>query len=491
MSVARAVGALAVVGLLVTSAASSVLLVSAAGSAFPAAASADDSAVDQMLVTVERGDTAELGFTVPDGANGSISVGVGSDDVNFLARATLVDADGDGSVVLRLDTATAGDGDPDSYLEASGSDRIRNATQVTAARGSDEPLDAGTYDLAVGPADASTDAGRLVVTEPSDAESETDESTESATTVGETETEFATGPDGLVVGTGSGRTVRGETELEAGMSLTVRLEGTDSDLRFLKSSVATVTEDGTFAATFDLYDVPPGTEIEATVHHDGRTLAETAGQVVECSDDCETADGSDTETEMTTLPADELAVASVVEVSRARTARIPVTFGDADALTVSIGGPEVNYVVNGTVTDRDGDGRAVVLFHTDRAGLDAPTLSVVDDGGPRVVESSAETSLKASLAAGDYDLNVYRGTDAAGEPAAIGSVVVYESAPAQPSETSNPPSNDDSTIAGSDAADASDGDASNGQLFAGVGTIALGGVLAVAGIGVLLGLFRS
>lgn len=74
-------------------------------------------------------------------------------------------------------------------------------------------------------------------------------------------------------------TVRGETALDPGTDLTVRLTGSGSS-PFLLQETATVTDDGTFAATVDLVGVDNGTEFTATVRHDDEAVAEAEGLVV-------------------------------------------------------------------------------------------------------------------------------------------------------------------------------------------------------------------
>ncbi|WP_135827463.1 BGTF surface domain-containing protein [Halorussus halobius] len=221
------------------------------------------------------------------------------------------------------------------------------------------------------------------------------------------------------------QTIRGETSVDPDTEVVVVLEGPT----FYKSATTTVTDRGTFAASFDLSSLSSGVTVGVSAKTDpangsGTKLVATTGYIGCDDDDCR-SDAGDGET---TVDANATDVQSITEVTQGRVASIDVSFGDADALTVSIGGPSVNYVVNGTVHDEDGDGRATVLFYTGRAGTDAPTLGVLDAGQRRVVEASAETSLDSPLAPTVYEVSLHPGTDATGDVASRGQVVVFEEA---------------------------------------------------------------
>ncbi|WP_115864486.1 DUF7827 domain-containing protein [Halorussus litoreus] len=477
-----------------------VLLASVAAPVGPALAAADTAEFDPTIVSVRQGETGSIGISIPETANDSYRLALGSRDDELLVRATVRDADGDGSITVDVDTRTAGEGDPGASLDVSDGDALRNATQVTPENDPSRPLPAGTYDLNLTTGGELVTIGTLVVSGPYVSETETPETSEAdgreTTTVRDTGTNFVYEGEAITLRAGLGQTVRGETTLDAGTEVTVRLRSPEHN--FLRAKEVTVSESGAFAATFDMGGVDPDATFGAHVHQDGTILASADGRVVDCSEGCEQATTTDENGDATTtLPADEIAAQSVVEVTRAKTARIPVTFGDAEALTVSIGGPAVNYVVTGTVRDSDGDGRAVVRFHTDTAGFDAPTLSSSDD-----LRQNDESSLSATLAAGSYPVKLYGGQNATGEPATVGRLVVYE-AGTSPStettetleatetlETTEDPSTPTRTTVGSvDRSTPSDVD-DRGRLLGGFGMIAVGGVLAVVGIGVLLGLFR-
>lgn len=85
--------------------------------------------------------------------------------------------------------------------------------------------------------------------------------------------------DAVTVESAAGQELAGETDLPDGSELAIRLRAS-GDNPFLKSKQVTV-EDGSFAATFDMSEVPAGTEFEITVRHDGSAVAEASGDVVE------------------------------------------------------------------------------------------------------------------------------------------------------------------------------------------------------------------
>jgi hypothetical protein len=76
------------------------------------------------------------------------------------------------------------------------------------------------------------------------------------------------------------RTISGESDLDAGTVLTVRLRSSGSSTPFLRTADATVGADGTWTATVDLSSVSDQPTFVATVHHDGERLANVSGRVV-------------------------------------------------------------------------------------------------------------------------------------------------------------------------------------------------------------------
>jgi len=402
--------------------------------------------------------------------------------------------------------------------------------------------------------------------------------------------------------------VAGNTTLEPGTEMTVRIKSADASNPFIQQSQVRVQPNGTFVAQFDLAKVPANTSYELYGHVDGDTLFERTGTVAQCDDDCtdpvpetqtpartddgenvvtvsqgETAEipisitdggtktlsvgseatnyrinatvsdedsdgevlvlfdtaaaGTDAETLSVADDGDSLSVTAsepelpstldpaaypyrvfddqapdstptvgtlVIEanetaneqfeveetadfgfeepmtrIRQGDTGRIPISLATADAATVSIGSPATNYEINATVRDGSGDDRVVLLFDTTAAGHDEPTLQTAADADAVAVESGSEVALDSQLAAGSYDLSLFRGTEAADQPEAVGTLTVTEGTTT-------------SVDASSDGVDSVSGETSvarqsqGSNLGIGTGALAVGGILAVAGVGICL-----
>ena len=456
----------------------------------PATAAADQPAFESTIVDTYQGEVAEIEVRVPESHDEAVQVTIGSERANFLVRSSVVDADGDGSVVLSLDTDAAGAGDPSSYLEISDGDELQEATQETPKIR--PPLDEGDYDLTIGPVADPVDIGTLVVESRggTDGESGDGETTtgDGSTTRGLAGTFLVYQGEELTLESGPDQTIQGETTLESGTALTVQLRSAGGDHPFLKSTEVSVTEYGTFTATFDLSDVPAGTAFTVHARGDGQTLGRWDGRIAECDGKCPTSTEGD-RMGADALSGDKLAVKPTVEVVRGNVAQIPVALGDAQRATILIGGPTVNYEVAGTVTDRDGDGRVVVQFRTDAAGFEPRSLSYRDAGSNRMVEGYSESELQMLLDAGDYPIRLYRGTTTDGDPAAVATLVVHD-APTMGTATDAPITTPTIT-SGSNTTDSAGRTGFLGEDGAAIFAIGLGGILAVVGIGVVFGLIRS
>ncbi|MFY4813581.1 BGTF surface domain-containing protein [Haloarcula sp. AONF1] len=169
---------------------------------------------------------------------------------------------------------------------------------------------------------------------------------------------------------------------------------------------------------------------------------------------------------------------SVVTGRQGETARIQIALATADAATISIGSPDVNYEINATVRDGNGDDSVALLFDTTAAGHDEPTLETAADADAVSVESGSEVALDSQLAAGTYELSLYRGTEVAeGQPDTVGSLRITDVTPT-------------STDASSDGVDSVTGEtpatqqSQAGDFGVGVGALAVGGVLAIVGVGI-------
>lgn len=92
--------------------------------------------------------------------------------------------------------------------------------------------------------------------------------------------------DNLTLEAAANQTIAGHTDLEPGTVLTVRVESTAPENPFLRTTQATVAENGSFEATVDLAGTRPGVAFTVIVHHDGETLTRESGEVVPCETDC-------------------------------------------------------------------------------------------------------------------------------------------------------------------------------------------------------------
>ncbi|WP_089814360.1 BGTF surface domain-containing protein [Halomicrobium zhouii] len=233
--------------------------------------------------------------------------------------------------------------------------------------------------------------------------------------------------DRLTLQAGPGQAITGNTSLEEGAPVTIRLESTNPEQPFLVAKETTVTDEGAFATFLDVSDVEPGSSFRAVVLHDGDQLKETTGRVVACDGKCGPVT-TQTPTPTPTLDPDEFGFKSIVEVTDEETAYVPVTLGDADAATLVVGSKDVNYVVNATVRDGNGDDRVGVLFDAAAAGTDGRTLTVANESDELTV-TDPEPDLGDSIDPADYDTRLYEGDTATGKPDDVGVLVVRESGP--------------------------------------------------------------
>lgn len=111
---------------------------------------------------------------------------------------------------------------------------------------------------------------------------------------------FTNGDDTLLASNATERTISGETSLDPGSEVSIQIESDeDSDDPFLMTGTATVSEDGTFRATFDLSAVPAGTRFRVTARAPGAESTGTHGRVVD-----EMPTGTTTTVESTTETAE-------------------------------------------------------------------------------------------------------------------------------------------------------------------------------------------
>ncbi|QIO22073.1 BGTF surface domain-containing protein [Haloarcula sp. JP-L23] len=222
--------------------------------------------------------------------------------------------------------------------------------------------------------------------------------------------------DSLPLASAEQQVVTGETSIAPGTELTVRLRSNDAAAPFLHQQTARVADDGSFAAVFDLSNVAPNTSYELTIHYDGQTLAERTGTLVACDGDC--ADTVPETPTPTPAPND-----GVVQVTQGEIAEIPVAIDGTETAVFSLGGDDVNYLVNASLTDGDGDGTVTVRFDTANAGTDGETLSVADADDSLMV-TREETELPSTLDPAPYEYRIFYGDGTDGRADDVGTVLV-------------------------------------------------------------------
>lgn len=273
----------------------------------------------------------------------------------------------------------------------------------------------------------------------------------------------------------TGRVVRGETSLEPGTELNIRIRSIEGR-NFIKSADTEVGEFGTFSTRFDFDRIPSGTTFVLRVAGPNGTVEEVPGRVVDCESDC-------TVPETTAFPMDGFGVVAVTETSQTGEARIPIRLDERTEATLVVGGDSVNYRTGMTVRDGNGDGRILVVFDSAAAGDEAPTLRVVSrgDSGEHAIE---ETDLPRLIDAGSYPLTLYAGTDTTNNPIDTGELVIGEG-------SSDVGTDSDRTTA--ESTPALDTDSSGSPVdrridarLVSIGGFAVGGVLAVLGVAIIL-----
>lgn len=165
---------------------------------------------DDKIMAVDRGDVASIPVSID--RNGFESVRsavlrVGGRGSGYLARAVVVDGDGDGRIRVRWNTRRAGhvpaDGPDGTVFTAAGGDRIRSARRLSGRLPRNETLPAGPYPTNLTIEGHETDVGTVDVRPPGDP---------NRTTNLTISTPDAVGPDGNV-------------------TATVRVEGAEASLR--------------------------------------------------------------------------------------------------------------------------------------------------------------------------------------------------------------------------------------------------------------------
>ncbi len=222
----------------------------------PVVGASPDAEFGESVFATEAGETAEIAVTLSD--TETATVRIGSEAVNYVATVTVRDGNGDGNVVLRYDTAKAGSGG--AFAVAADADSVSVTDESDL--GEQSGLDAGTYDLAVAPGNASldeeTDVATLSLAESGSSDGDTEtETTASSQYAGH----VADIQNGVVVAPAANQTITGQLDLEPGTEILVTAKGTQG-VQFLKTHRTTVADGGRFRASFDFSDFPTENETE-------------------------------------------------------------------------------------------------------------------------------------------------------------------------------------------------------------------------------------
>ncbi|MBX0286488.1 hypothetical protein EGH22_09125 [Halomicroarcula sp. F28] len=162
----------------------------------------------------------------------------------------------------------------DIFGDANTTQEYPDEDTVTVNRGTTAE---GTYDLDFTNISADTYTFETNVTDADASDSETIEVTH-----GEAGTEASLDYEGdtLNVKNTGGQTISGNTTLDPGTVLSVRIESTDDTDQFVFESEAMVQEDGSFSVTGDFSEYDSGTEFEVTVLDGDTELTSADGEVV-------------------------------------------------------------------------------------------------------------------------------------------------------------------------------------------------------------------
>jgi hypothetical protein len=246
--------------------------------------------------------------------------------------------------------------------------------------------------------------------------------------------------EAVTVANGTTQVVSGTADAPVGTEIVVRVRSADdTEPVFLKSASGVVTENGTWAVSFDFESQRAGDTFALTARFENGTAeTEVDGAVVACGENCAERPPSGTPTPIpeqtqtatrTAGPAAPVAFGeNVFLVESGTVAAIPITFDGAggkeaaDEAVVVLGNEsESNYELEATVSDDDGDGEAVLYVDTALAGRSEEALTT--SGGDSVrVES--ETSLDSMLEPAKYDVSLYAGGERAEKADDVGNLVI-------------------------------------------------------------------
>ncbi|WP_459806759.1 DUF7827 domain-containing protein [Halopiger thermotolerans] len=175
---------------------SALILVAAVltAAAAPSAAAASGVALqsdDAQSWTVDRGEEVTVALDIGNATDGTLTFG-DENETNYEATATVEDTNGNGTVVVVLDTGSLGVDSIDEGLQAGPGTAVSNASQSDL----EEQLSPYEYDLTLEADGDSVDAGTVLIesadadeSNSSDEESASNESTDSGNSTDANETE--------------------------------------------------------------------------------------------------------------------------------------------------------------------------------------------------------------------------------------------------------------------------------------------------------------
>jgi hypothetical protein len=215
--------------------------------------------------------------------------------------------------------------------------------------------------------------------------------------------------ENLTLAAGMGQAIRGRSNLPPGNRVTVRFQGTDGRLPPLETE-AVVDDRGRFVAVADLSGVPTGADIRLSVDYEGARLTERRVRVAGCDGPCRSGRESTAPNATMFTGRNGTTSPRVIETVQGRRVRLPLSLGDAERATLSIGGPAGSYALDAVVRDGDDDGRVTLVFDTANASYADRAVRSVGDADVATVRHAPDREARA-LDAGEYPLVLYRGTD--------------------------------------------------------------------------------
>lgn len=281
--------------------------------------------------------------------------------------------------------------------------------------------------------------------------------------------------DRLVVEQAADQRIAGTSNLENGSQVTVRARSS-GDSPFLRSAVATVNADGSFATTFDFDSVQVGTEFTVSVYRNGTQIGSATGVVGECAPNCGEPTG------------DAEFARNIYQSTAGDTVEIGVELSGRETATVVFGSEDTNVVVPVTVEDGNGDGTVVVQFETTVDDADAHGVSA--KAAADAVSVPEDVDRPDSLAVGEYELSISLDTRTEPVEVDVATLILQERSDAQPTTRGGDASSTTvGTVYGTAATSTPDGDG-GGVSMTTIGALAVGGVLAILGVVALVGDFE-